>query len=128
MCAEYGMGYKISTGCDVYSFGVLLLEMLTGKRPTDPMFTDGMSLHKLVSSAYPNGLHKVLDPYMSQEGDRAFASSTLQGYLIPLVEVALSCSMELPKDRPVVHDICAKIFEIGESFTHSTSPSEILGF
>ncbi|CAO2189934.1 unnamed protein product, partial [Urochloa humidicola] len=109
---EYGMGYKISTGCDVYSFGVLLLEMLTGKRPTDAMFIDGMSLHKLVSSAYPNGLHEVLDPYMSQEGDRAFASSTLKGYLVPLVEIALLCSMELPKDRPVMQDICARIFEI----------------
>ncbi|CAN6304113.1 unnamed protein product [Urochloa humidicola] len=64
---EYGMGYKISTGCDVYSFGVLLLEMLTGMRPTDAMFTDGMTLHKLVSSAYPNGLCKVLDPNMSLE-------------------------------------------------------------
>ncbi|XP_014751128.1 probable LRR receptor-like serine/threonine-protein kinase At3g47570 [Brachypodium distachyon] len=50
---EYGMGYKVSTGCDVYGFGVLLLEMLTGRRPTDAMFTDGMSLHKLVSSAFP---------------------------------------------------------------------------
>nr|CAE03909.2 OSJNBb0015G09.3 [Oryza sativa Japonica Group] len=46
---EYGMGYKISTGCDVYSFGVLLLEMLTGMRPTDAMFIDGISLHKFVS-------------------------------------------------------------------------------
>ncbi|CAO2205640.1 unnamed protein product [Urochloa humidicola] len=116
---EYGMGYKISSGCDVYSFGVLLLEMLTGKRPTDTMFIDGMSLHKLVSSAYPNGLHEVLDPYMSQEGDRAFASSTIKGYLIPLVEVALLCSMELPKGRPVMQDICAKIFEISEAFLES---------
>ncbi|CAL5009845.1 unnamed protein product [Urochloa decumbens] len=116
---EYGMGYKISTGCDVYSFGVLLLEMLTGKRPTDTMFIDGMSLHKLVSSAYPNGLHEVLDPYMSQEGDRAFASSTLKGYLIPLVEIGLLCSMELPKDRPVMQDICARIFEISEAFLES---------
>ncbi|CAO2164543.1 unnamed protein product, partial [Urochloa humidicola] len=116
---EYGMGYKISTGCDMYSFGVLLLEMVTGKRPTDAMFIDGMSLHKLVSSAYPNGLHEVLDPYMSQEGDRAFASSTLKGYLIPLVEIALLCSMELPKDRPVMQDIYARIFEISEAFHES---------
>ncbi|XP_066345137.1 probable LRR receptor-like serine/threonine-protein kinase At3g47570 [Miscanthus floridulus] len=109
---EYGMGYKISTGCDVYSFGVLLLEMLTGKRPTDIMFSDGMSLHKLVSSAYPNGLHEVLDPYMFQERDLV----TLQCYLVPLVEVALLCSMELPKDRPGIRDICSKILDISEAF------------
>uniref|UniRef100_I1PJJ3 Serine-threonine/tyrosine-protein kinase catalytic domain-containing protein n=1 Tax=Oryza glaberrima TaxID=4538 RepID=I1PJJ3_ORYGL len=57
---EYGMGYKISTGCDVYSFGVLLLEMLTGMRPTDAMFTDGISLHKFVSMMFPNNLQEVL--------------------------------------------------------------------
>ncbi|KAE8806293.1 putative LRR receptor-like serine/threonine-protein kinase [Hordeum vulgare] len=51
---EYCMGYKVSTGCDVYGFGVLLLEMLTRRRPTDAMFTDGLSLHKLVSSAFPD--------------------------------------------------------------------------
>ncbi|KAJ1267111.1 hypothetical protein BS78_07G031300 [Paspalum vaginatum] len=119
IAAEYGMGYKVSTGCDVYSFGVLLLEMLTGKRPTDEVFIDGMSLHKLVGSAYPNGLHEVLDPYMPQGGDHALAASTLKGCLKPLVEVALACSMELPKDRPVMHDVCAKIFEISEAFTDS---------
>ncbi|CAL5029852.1 unnamed protein product [Urochloa decumbens] len=113
---EYGMGYKISTGCDVYSFGVLLLEMLTGMRPTDEMFTDGMSLHKLVSLAYPHGLCEVLDPYLSHGGDHVFATLTLQSYLIPLVEVALLCSMELPKDRPAMRDVCAKIVEIRESF------------
>jgi serine/threonine protein kinase len=101
--SEYGMGYKISTRCDVYSFGVLLLEMLTGKRPTDIMFTDGMSLHKLVSSAYPNGLHEVLDPYMFQEGDLVLATVTLQCYLVPLIEVALLCSMEPTAEPRIGH-------------------------
>lgn len=113
------MGYKISTRCDVYSFGVLLLEMLTGTRPTDAMFTDGMSLHKLVSSAYPNGLCEVLDPYMSQEGDHKFATLTLQSFLLPLVEVALLCSMDLPQDRPEMRDVSVKIFEISEAFFES---------
>ncbi|XP_028102993.1 putative receptor-like protein kinase At3g47110 [Camellia sinensis] len=45
---EYGMGSEVSAYGDIYSFGILLLEMLTGKRPTDEMFKDGLSLHSFV--------------------------------------------------------------------------------
>jgi len=103
------MGYKISTGCDVYSFGVLLLEMLTGIRPTDAMFTDGMSLHRLVSSAYPNGLGEVLDPYMSLDGHHEGSTIAIQKYVMPLVEVALLCSLELPKGRQGMRDVKGRI-------------------
>lgn len=42
---EYGMGGEASTFGDVHSFGIILLEMVTGKRPTDDMFKDGLDLH-----------------------------------------------------------------------------------
>ncbi|GJN27098.1 hypothetical protein PR202_gb15087 [Eleusine coracana subsp. coracana] len=119
LSSEYGMGYKISTGCDVYSFGVLLLEMLTGKRPTDAMFSDGTSLRKLVSSAFPNGLCEVLHPYMAQVGHHACATFVMQSYLAPIVEIGLLCSMELPKDRPGMQDVCAKMFAINQAFLES---------
>ncbi|XVF24082.1 hypothetical protein REPUB_Repub13aG0096500 [Reevesia pubescens] len=50
---EYGMGSELSTKGDVYSYGILLLEMFTGKRPTDEMFKEGLSLHNFVAAALP---------------------------------------------------------------------------
>jgi serine/threonine protein kinase len=59
MCAEYGMGSEVSTYGDVYSYGILLSEMFTGKRPTeeifkrptDEIFKNSLSLHEFVKTA-----------------------------------------------------------------------------
>ncbi|VVB04534.1 unnamed protein product [Arabis nemorensis] len=42
---EYGMGGQPSIHGDVYSFGVLILEMFTGKRPTNELFGGNFTLH-----------------------------------------------------------------------------------
>ncbi|KAF7842267.1 putative receptor-like protein kinase [Senna tora] len=41
---EYGWGEKASFAGDVYSFGTVLLELFSGKSPTDDIFTGGLSL------------------------------------------------------------------------------------
>ncbi|CAN6248049.1 unnamed protein product, partial [Urochloa humidicola] len=96
LAPEYGMGCGITTRGDVYSFGVLLLEMLTGKRPTDEMFVDGLNLHNVVNSLFPNRIAEILDPHMTHEEHQSCAEVLMQSYIIPLVAVGLSCSMESP--------------------------------
>jgi len=50
--AEYMETGKITEKGDVFSFGIVLLELLTGKRPTDNFFMEGdISMVQWVSNA-----------------------------------------------------------------------------
>ncbi|KAL0009430.1 hypothetical protein SO802_010932 [Lithocarpus litseifolius] len=59
---EYGMGGEASIEGDVYSYGVLVLEMFTGRMPTNDIFKDGLNLHNFVKMALPERLAQVVDP------------------------------------------------------------------
>ena len=103
----------------MYSFGVLLLEMLTGKQPTDDLFVDDLSLHNFTDSMFPDRLAEIIDPHMMREESQPGEEVWMQSYIIPLVALGLSCSMKSPKDRPGMRDVCAKLSAIREGFTKS---------
>ena len=65
--AEYGMGNEVSTFGDIYSYGILLLEMFTGKRPTDNIFKDDLNLHDFVRGALPEQVINIVDPIILLE-------------------------------------------------------------
>ena len=100
----------------MYSFGVLLLELLTGKRPTDDMFVDGLTLRMFCESMFPDRLAEILDPQMPCEEHQGCAEAWMQRYIVPLVAIGLSCMVESPKDRPGMKDVCAKLSAIRDAF------------
>ncbi|KAK4422150.1 putative LRR receptor-like serine/threonine-protein kinase [Sesamum alatum] len=64
---KYGMGRESSTYGDVYSYGILLLELFTGKRPTDDVFTNGRCIHTFAKMAIPERVMEIVDPKLEKE-------------------------------------------------------------
>ncbi|CAL5039156.1 unnamed protein product [Urochloa decumbens] len=112
---EYGMNKAISTKGDVYSFGVLLLEMITGSRPTDEKFSDGTDLHSFVERAFPEKIDEIVDPTILQ--DEIDAAEVVKNCIVPLVRIGLSCSMKLPKERPEMGRVHSEILTVKEKFS-----------
>lgn len=114
--AEYGMSEGISTKGDVYSFGVLILQMMTGCSPTDEKCNDSASLHEFVDRAFPNNIYEVVDPTMLQ--DESNATEVMRSCVIPLVRIGLSCSITSPQERPDMGQVSTEILRILHVASH----------
>ncbi|GFS45495.1 EF-TU receptor [Actinidia rufa] len=66
---EYGIGSEVSTSGDVYSYGILLLEMFTQKRPTNSMFGNSLTLHNYVNIALLEQVASIVDPTLFRGGE-----------------------------------------------------------
>ncbi|RWW01684.1 hypothetical protein GW17_00035265 [Ensete ventricosum] len=119
--AEYGMGGQVSTHADVYSYGVLLLELFTGRRPTDDMFKDGLTFQKHVEGAFTGGAQVtgIADPLLFSEEDEgedtsvlmigSKASERITRCLESVLMVGLCCAKELPRERITIKDAVNRI-------------------
>lgn len=117
--AEYGMGGEISTCGDMYSYGVLLLELFTGKRPTDDTFGDGSSnLIESAKGALPERLAEVIDPALLRELEELAVADgrvnrrlmeMIQECLALVLEIGVSCCDERPRKRGVSSDVVTQL-------------------
>lgn len=95
---------KITEKSDVYSYGVVVLEVLTGKQPIDPTIPDGLHIVDWVRQK--RGSIEVLDPSL-----RARPEPEIEEMLQTL-GVALLCVNPNPDDRPTMKDVSAMLKEI----------------
>ncbi|PAN25418.1 hypothetical protein PAHAL_4G299700 [Panicum hallii] len=106
---EYGLGGHPSTQGDVYSFGVMLLELVTGKRPTDVIFHEGLTLHDWVRRHYPHDVGAVLAHAPWRERALQSPAAAAEVAVVELIELGLVCTQHSPALRPTMADVCHEI-------------------
>ena len=115
---EYGEGSAVSTIGDVYSLGILLLEMFTGRSPTDEMFNGSLDLHKFAENALPEKIWDIVDPAISMHtnGYSSTIRSGIQNCLVSVVSLGISCSKKQPKERIPIQDAAIEMHAIRDSY------------
>lgn len=129
------MGGHASAVGDVYSYGILLLEIFTGKRPTDEMFQGSMGIQQFTALALSNHVMDIIDPslllhdeelegynedyseeialrYENEPGDM----SSMKKCLVCVLQIGVSCSSTSPSERIQMNEVVNKLQAIKNSY------------
>ncbi|KAL5719808.1 hypothetical protein ACHQM5_012545 [Ranunculus cassubicifolius] len=112
---EYGMSAEVSTQGDVYSYGILLLEIFTGKRPTDRIFEDGVSLHDLCKTTLVQGLMDIIDTRILSEEtyyENADLGDQMRECLSSIIRIGVACSMDVMAERMDIEDVVKEVLAL----------------
>ncbi|CAM6040283.1 unnamed protein product [Sphagnum compactum] len=107
---EYAYTMKVTEKCDIYSFGVVLLELLTGRHPVQPIESGGNLVTWVKEAMNSNPVTEILDSRMELSDSVAVDEMKL------VLKIALYCTDIVPTSRPsmrkVVHQFIQKILNV----------------
>ncbi|KAF3641191.1 putative acid phosphatase 1-like [Capsicum annuum] len=105
---EYGLEGRVSTKCDVYSYGVMLLETFTRRKPNE--YEGDLSLKQWVSYSLPESLMDVVDANLvTTTGNRLQKELDI---VASIMKVALDCCAESPARRTNMKDVVGMLQKI----------------
>ncbi|XP_057799483.1 receptor kinase-like protein Xa21 [Salvia miltiorrhiza] len=113
---EYGLEGLVSTRCDVYSYGVMLIETFTRKRPSDDMFCGDMSLKRWVELSLSENPDEVIDASLVMNLEEEMIDKNMQ-CVSSILELALNCSADSPGDRNNMKQAHAELQKIKHRFS-----------
>ncbi|KAJ9552163.1 hypothetical protein OSB04_016208 [Centaurea solstitialis] len=92
---EYGYTCNVTEKSDTYSFGVILMELATGKRPTEPEYGENKEIaqwvHNEMRSKY--NIITLVDSSISKDAKEEAAK---------VLTIAVHCTMKVPTLRPAM--------------------------
>ena len=113
---EYNMTGFFNEKYDVYSFGTVLLEFLTGQRTRDSLGTHGLSRHLieyLNNYLQNNRFTEIADPIIVQD----LSCTEKEHQLQASAQLTFECLKASPVDRPTMVDVVKRLRQIYCSLT-----------
>ncbi|PPR88687.1 hypothetical protein GOBAR_AA31997 [Gossypium barbadense] len=117
----------VSTKGDVYSFGILLMEIITRKKPTNEMFAGERSLKSWVIESISSSLNQVVDPKLLSTIRREHLK--VKNCALSILQLSLECCVELPNERLHMKEIVTmlkKISEVIKGYRTSSMKGQLL--
>ncbi|XP_008776091.2 leucine-rich repeat receptor-like tyrosine-protein kinase PXC3 [Phoenix dactylifera] len=108
---EYAYTMQVTVPGNVYSFGVVLLEILTSRLPVDEIFGEGIDLVKWVHSASGRGEtpEQIMDARLST------VSFAWRKQMLAVLKVAMLCTDSTPAKRPKMKKVLEMLLEVKEN-------------
>lgn len=116
-CVEYAYTLKVNEKGGIYSFGVVILELVTSRRPIDPDFGENKDLVRWLCNKIEknNGLHEVLDPKLVD---------CFNEEMTTVMKVGLLYTRVLPINRPSMRTVVEMLQEARKP-TPTTRPRQL---
>lgn len=99
LAPEYAMWGKVSESCDVYSYGILLMELLTGRKPIQKLPGEGKrTITEWAEPLITKGRYREL-------GDPRLRGNFDKNQMKHFVNVAALCVQYEPDKRPTMKEV-----------------------
>ncbi|PIA42315.1 hypothetical protein AQUCO_02000038v1 [Aquilegia coerulea] len=110
---EYLRTYQLTPKSDVYSFGILIIEILSGRRPVDPRkpVDERVTVRWAFKNYNEGNVIGLLDPLMNEVVDARILSK--------MFSLAFQCAAPTRQDRPNMKEVGEQLWKIRTSYRKS---------
>ncbi|KAL3509298.1 hypothetical protein ACH5RR_028699 [Cinchona calisaya] len=104
---EYAYTLRVNEKSDIYSFGIVLLELVTGRRPVDPEFGEKDLATWVCTKLNQRGIRDVIDPNLD---------CSHKEEICRVLNISLLCTSPLPINRPSMRRVVKMLLDSSTEF------------